>query len=286
MKKKSIALILAVLTVVMCFVFAACGGTGNKETTAPAGDETTVATADSDLDYIKNKGKLVIGYTIFAPMNYEDENGDLIGFETEFAKAVCKELGVEADFQLISWAAKETELKSKNIDCIWNGMTIDADRKAAMEITNAYMKNKQVLVVKAENADKYLTADALDGVAIVAEQKSAGETVATTEAIFAKAAFTAVKDQATALKEVKSGVSQGAVVDYVTSIGMIGEGTSYEDLVVVDELVFQEEEYGIAFRKGSDATAKVNEIISKLAANGELKKIAEKYELAEQLIAK
>ena len=86
--------------------------------------------------------------------------------------------------------------------------------------------------------------------------------------------------------EVSSGTAGACVVDYVASIGMIGEGTSYEDLIVVDELTFAEEEYGIAFRKGSDATAKVNEIISKLAANGELKKIAEKYELAEQLIAK
>lgn len=286
MNKKTIALILAVLTVVMCFAFAACSGKGDNETTAPAGSETTAPAAESDLAYITNKGKLTIGYTIFAPMNFEDADGNLTGFETEFAKAVCKELGVEADFQLISWAAKETELKSKNIDCIWNGMTIDADRKAAMEITNAYMKNKQVLVVKAEDADKYLTAEALDGVAIVAEQKSAGETVATNNAIFAKAEFTAVKDQATALKEVKSGIAKGCVVDYVTSIGMIGEGTSYEDLVVVDELAFEEEEYGIAFRKGSDATAKVNEIISKLVANGELAKIAAKYELTEQLIAK
>ncbi len=107
------------------------------------------AEQDSDWEYVKNNGKLVIGITYFAPMNYKDDNGELIGFETEFAKAVCAELGIEAEFQEISWAAKETELASKNIDCIWNGMTITEEREANMSISIPYMQNKQVKVVKA-----------------------------------------------------------------------------------------------------------------------------------------
>ena len=104
---------------------------------------------DSDWEYIKNKGELIIGITYFAPMNYKDDNGELIGFETEFAKAVCAELGINAKFQEISWAAKETELNAKNIDCIWNGMTITDERAANMSISIPYMQNKQVKVVKA-----------------------------------------------------------------------------------------------------------------------------------------
>ena len=103
---------------------------------------------DSDWEYIQNKGKLIIGITYFAPMNYMDDNGNLVGFETEFAKAVCEELGIEAEFQEISWAAKETELAAKNIDCIWNGMTITDERAENMSITIPYMQNKQVKVVK------------------------------------------------------------------------------------------------------------------------------------------
>lgn len=106
------------------------------------------AETDSDYDYIMNKGELVIGITYFAPMNYEDENGELIGFETEFAKAVCQKLGLTPKFVEINWNAKETELAAKNIDCIWNGMTIDDERKANMSITIPYMQNKQVLVTK------------------------------------------------------------------------------------------------------------------------------------------
>lgn len=103
---------------------------------------------DSDWEYIKNKGELVIGITYFAPMNYENADGELVGFETEFAKAVCEVLGVKAKFQEISWSAKETELAAKNIDCIWNGMTITEEREEAMSITIPYMANKQVMVVK------------------------------------------------------------------------------------------------------------------------------------------
>ncbi len=106
------------------------------------------AESNSDWDYIKNKGELIIGITIFNPMNYYDDNGKLVGFETEFAEAVCAELGVKAKFQEINWDAKETELAAKNIDCIWNGMTINEERKANMSVTIPYMNNKQVMVVK------------------------------------------------------------------------------------------------------------------------------------------
>ena len=283
MNKKIIALVLAVLMAAMCFVFAACGDKGG-ETTDPA--ETTAATAESDLDYIKANGKMIIGYTEFAPMNYKDDEGKLVGFETEFAKAVCEELGVEAQFQLIDWGAKETELKSKTIDCIWNGMTITPGRLEEMEISTAYMANKQVLLVKAENADKYLTAEDLKGANIVAEIESAGEGVAKENELFAEAKYTAVDSQAKALMEVASGVADGCVVDYVLSIGMIGEGTDYEDLVVVDELAFAEEEYGIAFRKGADTCAAVNEAISNLVESGKLAEIAKTYKLEAQIIAK
>ncbi len=282
MKKKSIALILAALAVIMCFALAACGGTGNTDEPSTDAPEATA----SDLAYIKEKGEMIIGYTEFAPMNYKDDEGNFVGFETDFAKAVCEELGVEAKFQLISWEAKETELAAKTIDCIWNGMTITPERLEAMSISTPYMANKQVLIVKAENADKYLKPEDMEGAKVVAEVESAGEGVAKEDAFFAKAAYTSVADQATALMEVASGVSDACVVDYVLSIGMIGEGTDYEDLVVVDSLAFADEEYGIAFRKDSDTTAAVNDAISALVANGKLAEIAANYKLEKQLIAK
>ena len=281
--KKTLSVILAALLALGCvLMLASCGGNTAEETTAAA-DETTAAA--SDLDYIKAKGEMVIGYTEFAPMNYIDDNGNFVGFETEFAKAICEELGVEAKFQLIDWSAKETELAGKTIDCIWNGMTITEERLANMSISTPYMANKQVVIVKAENADKYTKAEDFDGANVVAEIESAGEEVAKTDATFANANYTAVDSQAKTLMEVKSGVADCAVVDYVLSIGMIGEGTDYEDLVVVDTLAFADEEYGIAFRKGSDVTDAVNAAITALVADGTLATIADTYKLSAQLIA-
>ena len=101
-----------------------------------------------DLDYVKGKGELIIGITYFAPMNYENDAKELVGFETEFAKAVCEKLGVKAKFVEIDWNAKEIELNAKNIDCIWNGMTITDERLENMSISVPYMQNKQVMVAK------------------------------------------------------------------------------------------------------------------------------------------
>ncbi len=275
--KKLLAL---TLTVIMAAAMLVGCGSKPAENAAPQ----DAAKTESDLAYITDKGKMTIGMTIFAPMNYYDENNELIGFEVDFGKAVCEKLGVEPEFVEINWDAKEVELNAKNIDCIWNGMTITDERKANMSVSNPYMTNKQVMVAKKDKADSYKesAADAL----VVAEAGSAGEELATGDAFFKDANFTAVDSMAKALMDVASGTSDIAIVDYVTSIGSIGEGTDYEDLVVVDAADFSPEEYGIAFRKGSDTTAKVNSIISELVADGTLAEIAAKYKLDGVLSAK
>ncbi len=103
---------------------------------------------EGDLAYVKDKGELIIGITLFAPMNYYDNDNKLIGFETEFATAVCEKLGVKPKFVEINWNTKEVELQAKSIDCIWNGMTINDERLANMSISVPYMQNKQVMVYK------------------------------------------------------------------------------------------------------------------------------------------
>ena len=232
--------------------------------------------------------ELIIGITYFAPMNYKDKDGKLVGFETEFAEAVCKELGMKPKFQEIDWEAKENELNGKTIDCIWNGMTITAERAENMAISTPYMKNKQVLVVKAENLSQYTANADLTGKSLVAEKKSAGETAAQTDAYLVRANYTGVDKMATALMEVSSGTADACVIDYVTALGSIGEGTDYANLVVVEALTFgEEEQYGIAFRKGdADAAlvSNVNKAIEKLANDGTLYAIAEKYNLEDYLL--
>lgn len=264
--KKYLALVLAML---MCLsLFAGCGGGGKEE---------------SDFDYISGKGKLIVGITIYEPMNYYDENEELTGFDTEFTKAVCEKLGIEPEFQVINWGAKETELAGKSIDCIWNGMTIDADRAAAMSISLPYVKNAQVVVVKADSGITS-TAD-LVGKAVVAEIGSAGETQikgnddTDPEENLAQAEYVGKTKQTDCLLEVKSGTAVAAVLDWTLAKTMLGEGTDYTDLVMIEDLFLGEEEYGIAFRKGSDMTAKVDEVIKELVSDGTLPALAEKYGL-------
>lgn len=249
---------------------AAMAGCGTK----PA--ENTDSAAASDMDYITEKGSLTIGYTLFAPMNYM-EGDELIGFETDFAKAVCEKLGVTPDFQEINWDAKEIELSSKKIDCIWNGMTITDDLKTNLSISLPYMENRQVLIVKSENVDKYTAS--IEGANVVAEAGSAGEELATSgEESFSGTSFTPVDSQAKALMDVASGVSDVAVIDYVMSLGSVGEGTDYADLAIIDKN-YPSENYGVAFRKDSDVTAKVNEAMKELKKDGTLDEIAAKYNL-------
>ena len=169
--KKLIALLLAVL---MVAGLVACGSTAKAPATeqAPAEEKAPAAEA-SDKAYVTGNGKMLVGITIYEPMNYYNDAGELTGFDTEFAQAVCDKLGLEATFQEINWDTKEIELAGKTIDCIWNGMTITPDRAANMSISLPYVKNAQVIVVKADSAYAS-TADLVDAT-LVAEMGSAGE---------------------------------------------------------------------------------------------------------------
>lgn len=288
--KKIVAILMAGL--MTATAFAGCGGSGEKTESKTESSKaeaiTGAATADSaaeDWAYLESKGSLTIGITYFEPMNYKDENGELTGFETEFAKAVCEELKLTPKFQEIDWDSKELELKSKSIDCIWNGLTITPERQENMDITNPYMENKQVMVCKKENVAKY--AESVDGANVVAEAGSAGEEVAQGDEFFSGANYESVQSQATALLEVKAGTADIAVIDYVMSIGTLSEGSDYTDLGVVEAKSFAPEQYGIALRKNSPVTLeKFNAAIKAVSESGKLKTIADKYKLGELLVVK
>jgi len=240
---------------------------------------------NKDWEDIGPKGKIIIGITDFVPMNYKDNAGNWTGFETEFAEAVCKIIGVTPQFQVIKWSAKETELKAKNIDCIWNGMTVTSERKDNMDYSQSYMINQQVLVTLAENEEKYKTADDLNGASVVAESGSTGEETAQDDAFFAGANLTPVDSQIKALLEVKAGTADVAVVDYLIAANAMGTGTDYENLVISQYKTFEDEEYAVFFRKNSpDTVKKVNDAINQMIESGELYEIATKYGLYELII--
>ena len=258
---------------------AACGGAASASTAASASSAASgsTAAAQSDLDDIKGKGKMVIGYTVYEPMNYTDADGSFTGFDTELATAVCEKLGVEPEFVEINWDTKVVELDAKSIDCIWNGMTLTEDIMANTATTKAYAKNAQVVVVKEDTAAYTSTAD-LAGKTVVAEAGSAGEAAIQGDENLAKADYVSKSVQTDCLMEVAAGTADAAVLDLTLANAMIGEGTDYAGLKIVDEL--NAEEYGVAFRKGSDAAAAVDAAFDALKADGTMQALAEKYELA------
>lgn len=253
-----------------------------------------MAESESDWAYIQGKGKLTIGITLFAPINYYDENNELIGFDTELAKAVCEKLGVEVEFIEINWDSKEIELNSKNIDAIWNGMCITEERKQNMSMSRPYLYNTQAMVMKADK-EADIMAD-IAGKYVVAEQGSTGEgklqgTIADDDTVvvsakeyFKDANYTPVDSMAKALMEVKSGIADVALVDSVCALAMVGEGTDYDDLTVNLDNNFGLQEYGIGFRVGSDVTEMVNNAIIELTKDGTVAQIAEKYGLTDMLV--
>ena len=294
MKSKKLWALLLALAMVLSL--AACGGNSDSgakdappadtsapaETDAPAeGDQQA---ADSDLAYVQGKGTLVVGMTDFAPMDYRDANGNWIGFDADMASAFAESLGVKVEFQEITWDYKVMELNAKSIDCVWNGMTLNDEVKAAMDTGNAYCLNAQVLVVPADKAADFESLTSLEGLNVAVESGSAGEDAA--EAL--GASTTAVAKQSDALMEVSAGTADAAVIDLLMAGAMIGEGTNYANLTYTINLNtaqgLESEEYGVGFRKGSDLVDAWNSFWSGAIADGTVLETGTTYGVQESLI--
>ena len=254
--KKMFAMLLAMLMIASCF--AGCG-----------------ASEDSDLAYVKKNGKLIVGITDYAPMDYKDENGEWTGFDAEFAKLFAAELGVECEFYVIAdWGKKFMELDTNQIDAVWNGMTITEEATSNSSVSDPYVINAQVVVMKADAVGNYADTAAMNGLTIAVENGSAGQDAANA---IEGANVVPLQDQAAALLEVKAGTADACVIDITMAYAMTGAGTDYADLAPGISLT--EELYGVSFRKDSDLTAKFNEFMAGIKADGTLQALADKYNL-------
>jgi polar amino acid transport system substrate-binding protein len=287
--KRFLALILAAM---MLLSMAACGSTSSTTTedttaaeTETTAEETTAAeeaapaeaapaedaAADSDLAAIQAKGTLVVGITDFEPMDYKDADGNWIGFDADMATAFAESLGVAVEFVEIDWDNKVLELDAGTIDCVWNGMTLTDEVLSAMECSEAYCNNAQVIIVPADVADNYATVEDYADLTFAVEAGSAGEA----EISALGYNYTPVKAQSDALMEVAAGTSDAAVIDSLMAAAMVGEGTGYEALTYT--LGLNSEEYGVGFRKGSDLAAALNDFFAACRADGTMESIAETY---------
>ncbi len=257
MKKLLTLILTAILAFTACLGLTACSG----KTDIGAGD-----------------GKLVIGYTIYPPMNYTDENNEFVGFDTELAIAVCNILKVEYEFKEINWDNKVMSLDSKEIDVIWNGMTITPELKEQISITSPYLENRQVIVCKVTDATKFSATAAkkgldAEGLTILAEKGSAGDKTVTGLSLTP----TTVSAQKDTLLEVKSGTNKVAVIDKLMAEVLVGEGSANPDLTYVD-VNFELEQFGIGLRKNDIATTfAIEKAIEQLVLDGTYAKLLTKY---------
>ena len=286
--KKFLSLALALT---LCTSLAACSSGGNtsgsssgSDNTSGSGSGSSSQTQTSDMQYVKDKGTLVVGITYFAPMDYKEEGSDeWIGFDADMAKAFAESLGVNVEFQEITWDYKVEELNSKAIDCVWNGMTLSDDVMAAMGTSVPYCTNYQTLIYPADKAADFEGLTSLEGLNIAVESGSAGE-----DAALALGATTVpVQAQSNALMEVSAGTSDAAVID-VMAAEMTGEGTSYADLVyslnLNDAQGLESEEYGVGFRQGSDLVDAFNTFWAEKVADGTVLETATTYGLQDAVI--
>ena len=283
--KKTLSLALALT---MALSLAACGGDSSSastpdasgsssqadaSTSAPAGSSSTPEVVE-DVAYVQDKGTLVVGITEFEPMDYQNTDGEWIGFDADMAKAFAESLGVEVQFQVIDWDNKIMELDGKTIDVVWNGMTLVDEVTSAMSCSNPYCNNYQVVVMPADVAADYPDAASMSELNFAVESGSAGEEQAELNGFTS----TPVLDQATAVLEVESGTADAAIIDSLMADAMVGEGTSYEDLTYTISLNEEEgEQYGVGFRKGSDLVEKLNQFFVDSYADGTMMELAETY---------
>lgn len=279
--KKILSLALA-LALAMSLV--ACGGSDSSSAAADSSTgSSSGATSSSSasgysttLEDIKAKGQLVIGLDdTFAPMRFRDENGDLVGFDIDLAKAVCEELGVEAVFQPINWSAKEMELSTGKVDCLWNGLSITPERQETMSMSNAYLNNK-IIVMTNKGVTLASKEDLANYNVGVQAQSSA------LEVVMADDVYDSIKDKITeydtydqVIMDMQAGRLDAMIVDEVlgqyknTQLGGIFDVASFD---------FGDDLYAIGFRKSdTELTQAVNDALAACIESGKSAEISEKW---------
>ena len=286
MKRRTFISLMSVLAAAGVLTLSGCSSNASSSNSDSSSKSESAEAADQ-LAAIQASGKLIVALEgAWQPWSYHDESDTLVGYDVEVSRAIAEKLGVEPEFVEINWDTKVVELDAKSIDCIWNGMTATDELKNQINFSSAYMNNSQVAVIRKADAAKYKDLASMSGAKVVAEAGSAGEIAVKADAGLSKS-YLPVKDQGTSLMEVKSKTADIAIIDAVTAAGSIGEGTDYDDLMIVDVISSADSEvYAVGIRKSdTELTAKINAAIKELYDDGTLAKLAEKYNLSGRVIA-
>ena len=270
MKKISLA-VFAMMMVAMLAVFAGCSS--SSDTNSGTADSGTAQ--DNSLHNVLDKGTLVLGLDdSFPPMGFRDENNNIVGFDIDVATEVANRMGVELKLQPIEWSTKEMELNTGSVDCLWNGLSIDDERKQAMDLSEPYMTNRMVLVVL--NDSEYTDQTSLAGKTIGVQNGSTAEKILE-ESDFSKTIGNTIgfKDNVTAFMELETkGIDAIFMDEVVANYAITSQNKDFK--VLEDGLT--EEEYAVGFKKGNTALKnEVQKYIDEMKADGTMTQISEKW---------
>lgn len=270
MKKISLA-VFSMMMVAMLAVFAGCSS--SSDTNSGTADSGTAQ--DNSLQNVLDKGTLVLGLDdSFPPMGFRDENNNIVGFDIDVATEVANRMGVELKLQPIEWSTKEMELNTGSVDCLWNGLSIDDERKQAMDLSEPYMTNRMVLVVL--NDSEYTDQASLAGKTIGVQNGSTAEKILE-ESDFSKTIGNTIgfKDNVTAFMELETkGIDAIFMDEVVANYAITSQNKDFK--VLEDGLT--EEEYAVGFKKGNTALKnEVQKYIDEMKADGTMTQISEKW---------
>lgn len=273
---KKLAKLIAVMALVPAML-AGCGSSNgtSDETTAADTDAAAVteeAGEDNSLQKVLDSGEFILGLdATFKPMGYTDENDEIVGFDIDCAEEVCSRLGVKLVKQPIDWDTKEQDLDSGKIDCIWNGMSINASRQEVMNLSEPYMKNEMVFVV---TADSTIASQAdLDGKTVAVQSGSSAQDILQSSGL--NITENALATNVECLQQLELNLVDAVFMDSVVANYEIKE--SGKDYVLLSDGL-EEEEYAIGFRKNDQALRdKVQQTLSEMKADGKLGEISEKW---------
>lgn len=258
--KKTFSILLLVAMLCSIFAFAGC------------------STTSQDVKYIKEKGTLVVGVIDAKPLTYQDEYDEWAGYAVDLAKAFALQLGVEAEFKEIEWAEMDQLLEDKTIDCVSSALTITPARKEVMELTNAYLTNAQIAVMKAQVAKRYSSAEECLQLRFAVLDGSTHEELAKENGFLRFAANTTEE----ALQAVSDGTADAAITNSTTAHEMIGKDNQFPDLARAFDL--KKNKFGFGFRKGSDLAAQMNDYFVTIYTSGKMKKMAKNYGLEKMVV--
>lgn len=273
--KNKIAKLIAAMALVPAMLAGCASSNGTTETTAAANNDSAAVTEageDNSLQKVLDSGEFILGLdATFKPMGYTDENDQIVGFDIDCAEEVCARLGVKLVKQPIDWDTKEQDLDAGKIDCIWNGMSINASRQEVMNLSEAYMKNEMVFVVTADSA---IASQAdLDGKTVAVQSGSTAQEILQGAGL--NITENALATNVECLQQLELNLVDAVFMDSVVANYEIKE--SGKDYVLLADGL-EEEEYAIGFRKNDQALRdKVQEILSEMKADGKLGEISEKW---------